>query len=238
MSEQPVSGAAAPPKKASGGSGLTKKVGPLPVWGWAVLGLGGAVAYLWWRSRKSGSSAGTTATTSTTSSSAYASQLDQMQAELDQLLAEQSASSAGTSGTGSGANGSTAGGGGGDTSSGTTPTGAQGTTTATKTTTAPTTKTTASTPRKPSAPHGVVADKVTATGATLHWDATGSVLSQSGETYRWRLEQGGKQIRTGVKTTGDLGIGSLKPKTKYDFSVAAVNSAGQSPWATVSFTTK
>jgi hypothetical protein len=224
VSEQPVSAPAAPPRKAASGKGLSKKVGPLPVWGWAVLGLGGAVAYLWWRSRKSsGTSSATTA--STTASSAYASSLDQMQEELDQLLAEQSASSSGTGSTGSG-------GGTGTTS---------GVGTTTKTTAGTTAKTTAKTTtvtKKPAAPHGVAADKVTATGATLHWDATGSVLSQTGETYRWRLEQGGKQIRTGVKTTGDLGIGSLKPKTKYDFSVAAVNSAGQSPWASVSFTTK
>jgi hypothetical protein len=234
MSEQPVSAPAAPPKKAASGKGLTKKVGPLPVWGWAVLGLGGAVAYLWWRSRKSSSTSATTA--STTASSAYASSLDQMQAELDQLLAEQSASSAGASSTGaSGSGGGSTGTGGGTTTKTT-----SGTTSQTNvgTTAKTTAKTTAATVKKPAAPHGVAADKVTASGATLHWDATGSVLSQTGETYRWRLEQGGKQIRTGVKTTGDLGIGSLKPKTKYDFSVAAVNSAGQSPWATVSFTTK
>jgi hypothetical protein len=235
MSEQPVSAPAAPPKKAASGKGLTKKVGPLPVWGWAVLGLGGAVAYLWWRSRKSGSASSAT-TASTTASSAYASSLDQMQEELDQLLAEQSASSAGTGSTGASGSGGTTG-----TSSGggTTTKTTSGTTvkTTSPTTHVPTSTTTAPA-RKPAAPHGVVADKVTSTGATLHWDATGSVLSQTGETYRWRLQQGGKNIRTGVKTSGDLGIGSLKPKTKYDFGVAAVNSAGQSPWASVSFTTK
>lgn len=36
-----------------GGAGITKKLGPLPVWGWGAIALGLAgTGYFWWRSRK------------------------------------------------------------------------------------------------------------------------------------------------------------------------------------------
>lgn len=49
-----------PPSRAGGGSGLSRKIGPLPMWVWAI-GAGGLVGLVWfWRKGKNQDTAGAT----------------------------------------------------------------------------------------------------------------------------------------------------------------------------------
>lgn len=65
MSESP------PERTPSGGNILTRKIGPLPLWGWMGIGLVLALLYYFYSKNKSGTtaSAASTSSTSTTSSS-------------------------------------------------------------------------------------------------------------------------------------------------------------------------
>jgi len=47
----------APPAPRDGGSFLTRKMGPLPTWGWITLGVVGGGAYLWFRNRSANAAA-------------------------------------------------------------------------------------------------------------------------------------------------------------------------------------
>lgn len=49
------------PPAAGGGSFLTRKVGPIPTWGYLVLA-GGVVVFVWWRNRSQGQAADTATT--------------------------------------------------------------------------------------------------------------------------------------------------------------------------------
>ena len=40
------------PQPTRSGTGLQRKAGPLPVWGWVVLGIVGVGGYIWWRRRQ------------------------------------------------------------------------------------------------------------------------------------------------------------------------------------------
>lgn len=60
---------AAPPRAAGGGNILTRKIGPIPGWGWLVIVAAGTGLFIWWRSKKSSSSSSST-TGGTASSSA------------------------------------------------------------------------------------------------------------------------------------------------------------------------
>ena len=51
-------GSPMPPPRTETGSGLTSKMGPLPVWGWvAIAAAGTIVGIYWWRARKSAKNA-------------------------------------------------------------------------------------------------------------------------------------------------------------------------------------
>ena len=47
MSQPATEAPPAPKKPAAKGTGLTKKVGPLPVWGWAAAAATAAVVFIW-----------------------------------------------------------------------------------------------------------------------------------------------------------------------------------------------
>jgi hypothetical protein len=87
----PISSAPRPP-----GTGLSKKLGPLPGYGWIGVGLAGGLVYLWWRSRRGTPAAstdpyGTTATDTGTAGTDFSGQLATLQTEIQQLQGEQSA---------------------------------------------------------------------------------------------------------------------------------------------------
>jgi hypothetical protein len=49
------------------GKGVGKKLGPLPVWAWALVAIGGVVGFVWWRGRSGGvATEGSSATILTT----------------------------------------------------------------------------------------------------------------------------------------------------------------------------
>lgn len=50
---------------AKGKSGLSKKAGPLPVWGWVALVAGGGLAWWYWRKKQAAAAASTTAASAT-----------------------------------------------------------------------------------------------------------------------------------------------------------------------------
>jgi len=234
VSEQPVSEAKPPPKKAAGKKVLGLPL-PVVIGGAAALA---AAAYLWLRSRKK-SSSGTAASssTSTTTSSAYASNLDQMQAELDQLLAEQSG--AGSGGYyGAGGTGTTTG-------------------TTAKTTSKTTAKTTAGTTSKTTAKTTAKTTSKTGTGTAKLPAAPGGLTSTAqyeSAIVRWKAVTGATRYRARVwhdtgKTPDILHdstaagttqtITGLKAKTRYGWHVAAVGSGGEGPWSVSAyFTTK
>lgn len=60
-----------PPSR--GGNILTRKVGPLPLWGWMAVGLAAAIAYYLYNKNKAASSSSATSTGSTTSTTASSS---------------------------------------------------------------------------------------------------------------------------------------------------------------------
>jgi hypothetical protein len=226
MSEPTVATAAPPPKKAKG-TGLTKKVGPLPIWGWAALAAVGAGAYIWYRDRKAkSSSAGTASTTSTTSTAGIDE--SQLAAELAQLLNEEGqgggASSSGTTGT-------TGSGGGTGTTTKTTSSTKTGTTS--KTTAKTTARTTSSTKtttgggvKKPArAPHQI-ATSPRYDSATVSWGpVTGATQ------YRVVALHGSDKIHDAATGAHSANLNGLKTKTHYRWRVAAVNSAGTGPFS-------
>lgn len=95
--ERPARGPQAPPAGRSGaGAGFSRKIGPLPVWGWVTLAAAGGVGYLWWRKRHgaaSGSTASTATTTATsvsTTAGVNADAASVLQSEIEQLQGAQS----------------------------------------------------------------------------------------------------------------------------------------------------
>ncbi|MDA8323850.1 MAG: hypothetical protein M0030_29130 [Actinomycetota bacterium] len=92
-----------------GGNFLTRKAGPLPVWGWAALGAGGYLLYRWWSSRSAASTSATTAaaTAAATPSSGidYAPQIATLQAEIQQLQGQVSQGESSEGGKGKGGGG-------------------------------------------------------------------------------------------------------------------------------------
>jgi hypothetical protein len=178
----------------------------------AVVIIGGALGYFWWKGRK-GSSSG--AASSSASASAYSDsgQLDAIQAELDQLL---------QSGQGSGGG---SGGGGLSTEPGPSagaPIPAPAPKTGT-TTTAPPPAAKAGAKPKPAMP-SPRETKVAATSVTLGWpkvaDATG---------YRVRVTYQGKLVGAPHLVTGTSAtVGGLSPNRTYTFHVAAIGPGGTS----------
>ena len=89
------------PKKKSSGSGISKKLGPLPYWGWGLVGVGTFLVYRYLKDRSaansaltaSGTTGGTTipagalqsATTSATGQGTFSSTSSWVQAALDYL---------------------------------------------------------------------------------------------------------------------------------------------------------
>lgn len=94
-----------------GGNFLTRKAGPLPVWGWAAIGAGGYLLYRWYSSRSSASTTAATTAAAGTSTSAsgidYAPQIATLQTEIQNLQGQvsQGESSEGGKGKGSGGGG-------------------------------------------------------------------------------------------------------------------------------------
>jgi cytoskeletal protein RodZ len=83
------------PAPPPGGSPLTRKVGPLPAWGWIALAIAGGVGFIWWRNRQAASSAAadnTAADTATSEDSANddAASIATLQSEIQQLQGEAS----------------------------------------------------------------------------------------------------------------------------------------------------
>lgn len=70
------------PKGSGADNIFSRKYGPLPGWGWALLAGGGALAFFWWRSRKA---AEATTATSATAASGWANAASALQREIDQL---------------------------------------------------------------------------------------------------------------------------------------------------------
>lgn len=93
--ERPVRGSqAVPAGSRAPGAGFSRKIGPLPVWGWTALAAVGGVGVWWYlRHRKATSSTASTATTTSTASSTstdYAGEISTLQAEIQQLQGEPS----------------------------------------------------------------------------------------------------------------------------------------------------
>lgn len=57
----------APARVSSGGNAFTRKLGPLPLWGWMGIGLAFGLVYYFWQKNKAGASSANTASTSTES---------------------------------------------------------------------------------------------------------------------------------------------------------------------------
>lgn len=77
----------AAPRGRAGDSLFSRKYGPLPGWGWALLAGGGALAYFWWR-RRSLQQNTSTGTSVTTGSGSVTDQLAALQDEIDALQGE------------------------------------------------------------------------------------------------------------------------------------------------------
>lgn len=88
--EAPVRGAPSP--SPSGGSGLTRKIGPLPVWGWVAAAAAVGVGFIWWRNHQA--NAATAATSDTASgvdtSTDDAASIATLQSEIQQLQGDES----------------------------------------------------------------------------------------------------------------------------------------------------
>jgi hypothetical protein len=81
----------APGKPPSGGTGFSKKLGPLPAWAWVLLAAAGGVGYIWYRNHKNASAASTAADTATsgdTSGTDDAASIATLQSEIQQLQGE------------------------------------------------------------------------------------------------------------------------------------------------------
>src|SRR5579862_2033599 len=73
-----------------GGSGLSKPIGPLPAWGWAVVVVGGIGGYLLIKNIMGGSSSSLTATPDSTAGTASAADLSNLQQTLEQQIQDAS----------------------------------------------------------------------------------------------------------------------------------------------------
>jgi hypothetical protein len=82
-------------KTKGGGDFFSRKYGPLPGWGWALLAAGGALAFFWWRSRESKASTSSTTSTALTGSG-WAGAANALQQEIDQLQGQGATSTATT----------------------------------------------------------------------------------------------------------------------------------------------
>ena len=96
MPEAPTRGNV--PPRPSGGSGLSRKFGPLPAWGWLLLAAAGGVGYIWYRNHQAASAASTaTDTTGTdTSSTDDAASISTLQSEIQQLQGDESSETSST----------------------------------------------------------------------------------------------------------------------------------------------
>lgn len=88
--EAPVRGAPSP--SPAGGSGLTRKIGPLPAWGWIAAAAALGVGFIWWRNHQA--NAATAATSDTASgvdtSTDDAASIATLQSEIEALQGEES----------------------------------------------------------------------------------------------------------------------------------------------------
>jgi hypothetical protein len=76
----------APRPAAGGGFSLSKRYGPLPAWGWGLVGgVGLYAAYRFYESRQSSSTAASSSSTSSGEAIDYAPQIATLQAEIQQL---------------------------------------------------------------------------------------------------------------------------------------------------------
>lgn len=74
-------------QRESSGSGLTAKLGPLPVWGWvAIFAVGGAVVMLWMNNRKAAATSSTDTTSSDTT--AQSADISDLQSQLATVEAQ------------------------------------------------------------------------------------------------------------------------------------------------------
>lgn len=99
----------APERPARGGNFLTRKVGPLPAWGWAALAAAGAGVYFWYRNRQgqaaaaAPSAAGTpTGAQGTSGATDQAASIATLQDEIQQIQGELSKDAKEDKGSGGG----------------------------------------------------------------------------------------------------------------------------------------
>jgi len=211
--------AAAPP---AAGNIFTRKIGPLPGWGWMALAGAGAAGYLIWKRRQAASSAATTATTGAT-----ASALNNIQSEISALQGTASGTGGYYGGGGYSGGGASGGGGSSGTAAGTTGTAANSGGTTAKGTTAGTGTATGKTT---SAGSGSSAAKTLPPGG-LHTISTGSTTAKVG----WDAVTGAAQYNVKIKGRGAVILPltarthtftGLKANTSYDWQVVAYSVAG------------
>lgn len=90
----------AAPKGKQGGSIFSKKYGPLPGWGWALLAAGGAFAVFWWRKREeSKSTASATAYTAAATGTGWSNAANSLQDEISALQGQAATSKTSSSTT-------------------------------------------------------------------------------------------------------------------------------------------
>jgi hypothetical protein len=66
----PAQPPAPPPRPAGGGNILTRKIGPIPGWGWLVIVAAGAGVFIWWRSKKASAAAAASSSSGSSGTSA------------------------------------------------------------------------------------------------------------------------------------------------------------------------
>jgi PASTA domain len=91
--------ASRPKGKQAGGSVFSRKYGPLPGWGWALLAAGGAIAIFWWRSREESKTAPATAYTAAATGTGWANAANSLQDEISSLQGQAATSKTSSSTT-------------------------------------------------------------------------------------------------------------------------------------------
>jgi hypothetical protein len=79
-----------PGSSPAGGTGFSKKFGPLPAWAWVLLAAAGGVAYIWWKNHQNASAASAADTAATAADTGDgtgddAGSIATLQSEIQQL---------------------------------------------------------------------------------------------------------------------------------------------------------
>jgi Fibronectin type III domain len=181
------------PAPKGGDSLFSRKYGPLPGWGWALLAGGGALAFFWWRSRESKTTTATTASTTPATGTGWANAANALQAEITALQGS-SATSVTTTKTSTG--------------SGTTTTKTGKTTTTTSTS-------------KPGPVEDLTVTSKSDTSVVVAWRPPQFAShAPTSTTYTIQVKpKDAKAHNIGSRTS--YNVGALKPDTKYTVVVAA-----------------